>query len=86
MHMAQVLATVMGEILTRLPPELRQAMFDMLCTAALENVQHVTSSHAEGVKRQVVNLTRIYVMRAIKGVAAELNLQVQTSKRTASAA
>ena len=86
MHMAQILASVTGEILTRLSPDLRQPMFDMLCATALENVEHVTSSHPETVKRQVVNLTGIYVMRALKSVAVEMNLQIPTSTLAASAA
>jgi len=86
MHMAQILASVMGEVLTRLPPELRQPLFDLLCTTAIENVEHVVSSHPEDVKRQVINLTSIYVMGALKNVAAELNLQVQMSTEIASAA
>ena len=86
MHMAQILASVTGEILTRLSPDLRQPMFEMLCATALENVEHVTSSHPEAVKRQVITLTRIYVMRALKSVAAEMNLQIPTSTPVASAA
>jgi hypothetical protein len=79
MHMAQILAGVSGDVLHRLSPELRQAMFDVLCATALESVPHVTSSHPESVKRQVRQLTYIYVMGALKKVAAEFDLQVQTS-------
>ncbi len=86
MHMAQILAGVTGEIITRLSPDLRQPMFDMICATALENVEHVTSSHPDAVKRQVTILTRIYVMRALRSVAAEMDLQIPTNTQAASAA
>ncbi|HEX2552544.1 MAG TPA: hypothetical protein VHL98_02510 [Microvirga sp.] len=76
MHMAHVLANVAGSVLTRLPSDLRQPMFDLLCAAALESVEHVVSSHPETVKRRVRDTTRLYVTMALHRVAGELSLEV----------
>jgi hypothetical protein len=79
MHMAQILASVTGDVLNRISPELRQPMFDLLCATALRSAEHVMSSHPESVKRQVRQLTYIYVMEALKKVAAEFNLTIETN-------
>lgn len=79
MHMAQILASVIGDVLNRISPELRQPMFDLLCATALKSVQHVISSHPEDLKHQVRQLTSVYVMEALKKVAAEFNLTIKTS-------
>ena len=76
MHMAHVLANVSGAVLTRLPGELQQTMFDLLCAAAFESVEHVVSSHPEDVKQRVRDMTRLYVTMALHRVAGELGLAV----------
>lgn len=76
MHMAHVLANVTGAVLTRLPPDLQQPMFDFLRATALESVEHVVSSHPEETKRRVRDLTRLYVTMALHRVAGELDLEV----------
>ncbi len=76
MHMAHVLANVVGAVLTRLPPELQQPMFDLLRTSALESVEQVVSSHPGETKRRVRDLTRLYVTVALHRVAGELGLEV----------
>ncbi len=76
MHMAQVLASVTGAVLERLPHDLRQPMFDLLCTSAFESVRHVVSSHSEETKREVSALTYVYVSVALQEVASELGLDI----------
>ena len=73
-HMAQILAGVVGDVVGRLTPDLRQAMFDEMARVALENGEHVISARPEHVKRHVRALTQTYVMAALRQVAAELNL------------
>ncbi len=76
MHMAHVLANVTGAVLTRLPGELQQPMFDLLCAAAFESVEHVVSSHPEEVKQRIRDMTWLYVTMALHRVAGELGLAV----------
>ena len=76
MHMAHVLANVAGAVLTRLPGELQQPMFNLLCASAFESVEHVVSSHPEDVKQRVRTTTRLYVTMALHRVAGELGLAV----------
>ncbi len=73
--MAQILAGVVGDVVSRLTPDLRQAMFDEMAAVALGNVEHVISTRPARVKRHVRDLTRTYVMAALRQVAADLNLQ-----------
>ena len=75
-HMAQVLANVMGAMLSNLPAEQRQKAFLLMGAAAIWSADHVKGDEADLSKPIIQQMAHAHVETALQMIGKKLGLEL----------